>query len=257
MRLIAPFVKWIETFDNRHARNWAHLYRNDREAALWEAAVWGILSDCDVHVEPNADLDGAKRAPDFACHKDGHEFFTEATVIRIGTAEAKTSLPHLPDASPTAQHYANLNNAVFDQCWQKADQCSQVAAPCLLAIGTFHFEASALCVQKHHVENLLTGSTGFAMEIDREEGRAFGNPYQVTDLSKPSLFMKPGPTGISRARTSISALLIGGLGCSPPQMLGLPNPQPTYEFDRALLPYIEFCRVTCDLGANTLETEWI
>lgn len=255
--LIGRFVKWLERFDQQHARNWARLSHNDWEAALWEATLWGVLTDCGVQVKPNADLSGTKRAPDFLCHQGEQMFFAEATVVRIAAAAKKTGLPHPPRPPEVRFHYTNLNEAILAECCNKVAQCAQSPGPCLVAIGTLHYEASVVCVQKHHLERLLTGSKAFAIDVNFGEDRTFSNPYPVTNLDKPSLFLRPGADGIEYARSPISAVLVGGLGCRPPNIFGLLNPHPKYRFDRTWLRAIEFCRVKEDFDSGILETEWI
>jgi len=166
--LIKKFVNWIERFDVRHARNWARLYCAEPEAAMCEATYWGLLTDCGVEVIPNTDLTGDAKGPDFACCKDGHHFFVEVTCIRIATAIDKTSLGH--PTSSKSQHYSNLNNSIFWECQNKTPQCGRANDPCLVAVGTFHFPASALCVTKHHLEDLLTGEPLLALDVDVSRG---------------------------------------------------------------------------------------
>ena len=54
-KIVRAFVRWLEQHDQRHAENWGHLYVDDREAAMCEATIWAILTDCDVRVMPNRD----------------------------------------------------------------------------------------------------------------------------------------------------------------------------------------------------------
>ena len=134
-RLIRLFVNWIEQFDVQNARDWARRYTADPEAAMCEAAIWGLLADCGVEVEPNIDLTGKTRRPDFVCRKAGVEFYVEVTCIHIETASAKTGLPHPPMSG--FRHYGSLNNRIFSACQDKAAQCGATQGPCLAAVVAF------------------------------------------------------------------------------------------------------------------------
>jgi hypothetical protein len=252
-RLIKKFVKWIERFDRRHARNWAKLYHVEPEAAMCEATYWGLLTDCGVEVEPNANLAFSMKAPDYVCQKDGHTFYVEVTCIKIDTATNKTSLSHVTPSS--FQHYARLNDAIFSECRQKTPQCSSVSAPCLVAVGTFHHTASTICVAKHHLEDLLTGEPLLAWNFDGSRGEAVGDPYVVTHL-RSAAFLMPSEGKAALARSPISGVLVGGFGCRPPDVYGLLHPNPGHAFDRALLDRIEFCRLSDGYETGDLSVEW-
>lgn len=252
--LLNKFVKWIERFDVQHARNWAHLYRRDPEAAMCEATYWAVLTDCGVSVEPNADLAGTKRTPDFVCHKDGQKFYVEVTCIRTETAAEHTLLPS--SLSLEAQFYAPLNDAIFSEVTKKTPQCANLDAPCVLAVGTFHYHASVSCIRKVFVEWLLTGETSISSYFDPRTGDAVGEPFESTNL-KSSAFLRPSRLiGIEPARKPISALLVAGFGCEPVNVYGVIHPHPVHEFDPQLIDRIAFCRVKYDIANATIRTEW-
>ena len=218
-KLIKLFLKWLHGFDKQHATNWGHLYRKDPEAAMCEATFWGILSDCGIEVEPNANLKEASKAPDFRCSKDGYEFFFEATCIKIDTAIAKTGLPH--PTTPGSRHYSLLNGAICFECIQKTKQCASVDAPCVLGIGTFHSHASVSCVTKTAMEWLLTGEPSIGLNFDPNRGQIVGEPYSLTRLQCASFFRSLNSVDvISEARTPISAVLVSGFS-SPPSIYGV------------------------------------
>jgi hypothetical protein len=253
-RLIRLFVNWIEQFDPQHARNWGRLYRNDAEAAMCEAAVWGLLVDCGVEVEPNIDVTGKTRSPDFACRKAGEVFYVEVTCIHIETASAKTGLPDHP--TPSFRFCGNLNKAIFGECQEKAAQCGFTDGPCLTAVGTFHKEASISSIQEAHVAELLTGEAMLGSDVDINRGVVVGNCYQTTHL-RSAAFVKPGGREIVHARTSLSGILVCGFGASPPSVLGLLHPHPLHPFKRELLSRIPFCHLADGYQAGRLATEWI
>jgi hypothetical protein len=53
----------------------------------------------------------------------------------------------------------------------KALQCSTVAEPALVAVGTFHSQASVLCFKPSFGNMLLTGETGLSWLLDTETGQ--------------------------------------------------------------------------------------
>lgn len=253
--VLREFIRWIEQFDKRHARAWALRYKADAEAATCEAMFWGVLADCGVTVEPNADLTGRKRAPDFVCYKNEQKFYVEATCIHIDTATKHTGLEHMPKKDG-ANCYSPLNDAIYKEVVSKTPQCADLDAPCLLAVGTFHFHASVSCVDKVFVEWLLTGKGSLGFQFDPRRGEVVGEPYQATHLESATSLRPSKLEGIEPVRQPVSAMLVGGFGCKPPIVLGLVHPYPVREFDPQLLDRIAFCRLKIDVRSATLTTEW-
>lgn len=255
-RVRGKFINWIEQFDNRHARAWAHRYNDDPQGAMCEAMYWGVLSDCGVEVWPNADLEGGKPGPDFKCRKDGCDFYVEVTCIRIETASSATGLRHVLDPKHGASAYAPLNEAIFNECVSKTRQCSGLDAPCVLAVGTFHLEASVLCFRKHFVEQLLTGKAMIAWYPNLGHGRPSDETWQETAFDKASFVRLSRLQGLEHCRKPISALLVGGFGCTSPRVLGLIHPNPVREFRFEQLDCIPFCQLKIDLLNGTCSTRW-
>ena len=191
-KVLRLYVKWIEQHREHHAKTWAHRYKNDPEAAMCEAMFWGVLQDCDVDVEPGEAPADTRRFPDFRCHKDGKCFYVEVTCLRIDRVANHTGLVHGP-SSGGAQSYSNLNSAIFNEVRQKTPQCANLDAPTLVAVGTFHFPASSICVQKHHIENLLTGDSLISWPVDTQTGGMVGKPFLSTQLQQVVQGRKPLP----------------------------------------------------------------
>jgi hypothetical protein len=248
-------LQWLEGFDEQHARNWGLLYNNDAEAAMCEAAFWGVLTDCGVTVEPNADLLNGSSAPDFRCTKDGFEFYFEATCIKIETATRKTGLQHPPRRG--CSHYSLLNGAICNECVQKAAQCGSVDASCVLGVGTFHSHAAHVCIDKIAMEWLLTGEQMIGLDVDTRLGRAVGETYSTTDLHCATFFRSlKGTDALTIARSPISAVVVGGF-VAEPQVFGVCHPKPLHEFRRDVLSRIEFCQLKPGYEGGSMETEWI
>ena len=260
------FIKWIEQpcFDSQHAVNWAHLYNKDPQAAMCEATFWAVLASYGVEVLPNRDLKN-KRSPDFLCSRGGRRFYVETTCILKETVTRRTSLPDAPEGG--ARNFRLLNEAIFKECQDKGKkdgkrkgQCDGLDAPCILAVGTFHAQATALCIRRRWMEWLLTGEPTIALCIDTKLGKAIGDPYQVTQFES-SVFTRVGKLqGLEPTRQPLSALLVGGFGLDarePVRLFGLLNPSPTHELDPQVLDRVPFCRQRIDLSAGTVSAEWV
>jgi hypothetical protein len=218
-----------------------------------EAVIWGILTDCGVTIEPNADLVSGKMAPDFKCSKGEYEFYVEATCIRIETAAKKTDLPN--PSVPGFRMYSNLNRAIFQECQNKAEQCGSVSSPCLLGIVTYHSEASALCFERDDLAEVLTGEQYMSFDFDTKRGCATGTHRSATklDLAFP---IKPAEGRIQEARASISGVLVAGMGCQPPNIRGLLHPQPKYSFEHRILNRLEFGYLVINHETGQMSVEW-
>ena len=183
-QLIDEHREWLKGFDGERVNKWNNLLNNNPEAALCEASTRKSLSDFGCDVEPFEDL--STGGVDFKCSKDGSTFYVEATCI---TKEAATDKSGLTDK---AQHYAPLTKTIWQELKNKTPQCSGLDAPCIVAIGTFHFQAGYHCFGKHFIEELLTGTPHITRQFDTELGEAIGETYESTDLESAA-FLKPSP----------------------------------------------------------------
>jgi hypothetical protein len=260
--LEAEHRHWLTTFDSQHQRDWENLLKADYEAALCEAAVRRLLQVAQITVQPNADLIGlaqygAERRPDYRCARTNPEgnFYVEVANIPIAKAVAETNLPHPFQSGP--RNYRNLNKPIFDKCRKKTKQCSDTALPTLLAVGTFHYQASVICMTRRDADWLLTGETSISFMVNAETGAAVGDTFQTTKLDKAS-FLRPEPASCSirEARTSLSGLLLCGFGCVTPNVVGILHPQAARPFDPGMLPGINFGQVIVDHSTGQLRTVW-
>jgi len=246
--------QWLRGFDARHLANWGRLLNADDEAAMTEAYVRRILQGHGATVEPNEDLAGDSQRPDFKCSIDSETFYVEVTCISIQKVVEETGLPHPPESG--ARHYSPLNDAIWSACKGKAKQCSNLDHPALVAIGTHHTSASAICVDEPKVDMLLTGTTKITWNIDTRTGSQVGDTSLSTDLYSAA-FLCPDPNGqLGFARSSISGLLLCGLGIEPPKTLGILHPNPARQFNRRALAEIPFCEITIDHSNGTFSTHW-
>ena len=242
--------RWLSAFDPQYLRNWEKLLKADSEAAMCEAAVRRLLEENGNDVKPNEDLTGAVQAPDFRCTQGDKRFFVEATCISIEKATEVTGLSHVPQG---AADYRPLNDAMFHACKQKTPQCSDLEAPALVAVGTFHGQASCICFLKREVAMLSTGEELIAHVIDTRKRTPVGDSYRSTGL-RSATSLRPD---MSSARRPVSGMLLCGFGCEPPEVRGVLHQSPIHEFDRCLLPEVEFCRLQEGYESGSLSTEWI
>ena len=248
----AEHRNWLLGFDAQYLRNWEKMRNGNREAGLCEAAVRRLLQKHSISVEPNEDLTGSEQRPDFRCTHIEGSFLVEVACITIETAVQETGLPH--PFQPGCRGYRHLNDTIFKTCKGKAPQCGNASGPTLVAIGTFHFDASVLCFKKLFANMLLCGETSISWNFDTRTGQGVGETYQSTELySAP--FLRPDER-LSEARTSISGLLLCGFGIDPPNALGVLHPGAIRPFNHRLLPDIDFGEVQIDRATGRLTTAW-
>lgn len=244
---------WLASFDERHMANWKRLLNGNVEAACCEAAVRRLLQCFGVSVEPNEQLREDGSGPDFRCESNGTPFYTEVTCILCSTATAKTGISEEPSSFAPFDLFG-MTEAIFSKCVRKDDQCHDMDAPTLVAVGTFHGFAAMTCFDKVIVSSVLTGKTKLSWNIDVLTGKQAGEPYQLTNLEKAA-FLKPDPQQeVGFARSSISGVILCALSLS--RCLGVLHPNPDRSFDTALLPNVEFGRVELDRVSRQLRVRW-
>ena len=246
---------WLAPFDGRYLRKFENLLKGNYEAAMTEAAVRRLLERQGVAVEPNEDLTGASKQPDLFCTHARQEFYVEVTCISIEKATKKTGLPVDPRETGF-RSYSSLNDAFWAACKGKVTQCAGLDHPALVAVGTHHAQASALCVSEPHAEMLLTGETKIAWNLDLTTGSQAGDTYLSTELHFATFLKRDPSVEVAFRRGPIAGLLLCGFGVDPPECLGILHPNPEHHFDPAALENIRFCEVSLDRANGTLATSW-
>jgi len=256
-QLIGGHREWLLRFDKVYLDAWDNLFtKNNSEAALCEAATRQLLSDHGCEVQPFEDPSSG--GVDFKCFKNGTVFYVEATCISRDVASDKTGLTHLTIPNK-ATCYAYLTRTIWQELSNKTSQCSGLDAPCIVAIGTFHFQAGCLCFDDLAAEELLTGKTYITKRIDTQSGRAVGETYESTQLESAA-FIRPNKTSlnfIEHARCPISAALLCPFGANPMKPLGILHPDPSNTFNRDLLSAVPFCKLVDGYENGSLTTEWV
>lgn len=248
---------WLKPFGWQRLTKWEKLLQNNAEAAICEAATRKLLSDCRIKVKAQEDI--SKGGPDFLCVKNNKRFYVEATCITKETATKKTGLSDTLPGTSKVQRFALLTKRIFYEIRSKTTQCSNLGAPCVIAICTLHFQAGCRCFNKHAAEQLLTGTSFITAPINTQTGQAMREPYEATDL-QDSVFIRPvkiSPNEIEYARSPISAFLLCPFGSLPTKVIGVLHPNPNHSFDRTLLPKIEFCRLAEGYQIGQFKAEWI
>ncbi len=257
--LVEEHRGWLAGFHPQHGRFWEQSLLDDFEAALCEAAVRRLIERDGCVVEPNVDLvgtgtGGAERRPDFHCTRGAHQFLAEVTCISIEKATEVSGLPH-PFVPGVPRNYGPLNDLIFKKCPKKNGQASRATLPTLLAVGTLHDHASMICICEKFADMLLTGTTMIAWDVNVETGEGVGDAYQTTAL-RSATFLRPQEHSIREARTSLSGLLMCGLGIMPPRVVGILHPYADRPFDPRLLPGIRFGQIQIDHASGQLRTSW-
>ena len=259
-QLIGGHRKWLMGFDRVHLDAWDDLFKNgNSEAALCEAGTRQLLQELAVTVEPYP-LGGNNRNPDFQCEKDSNLFYVDATCITKDTATKRSQLDDVPH-DQKASSYSLLTEAHFRKTGKKESQFEDLNAPCMITIGTLHFQAGTLCFDKNSAKEILIGKSGIGHKINTRTGAAVGEYYNSTSL-EAAPFLKArkiicDDPPIQAAWQTVSAVLLCPFGTHPVKCLGILHPKPYYKFDRSLLPDIEFCRLKAGWEIGKLTPEWI
>jgi len=253
-KLIDKHRIWIGVFGKQRLSRWEDLLNANPEAAICEAATRELLSGYGINIKPHEDVSFG--GPDFLCVKNNNLVYVEVTCI---TKEKITRKTTLDDSPRGAAYYRLLTKTFLEELRNKVPQCSNLDAPCIVAIGTLHRQAGYKCFGKHAAEDLLTGTPLISMKFDHKKARGIGDIYQSTDL-RDSAFIRFDKTltgQIECARNPISAVLLCAFGYSPIKVVGVLHPNPNYKFDRSLLPDTEFCRLVKGYETDLLRVEWM
>lgn len=256
--VISDHRRWLKVFGEQRLQRWEALLGHNSEAAICEAYVRMLLAEYVETVEPNENLvDGG---PDFFCNQNNsNHFYVEVTSMSISTVTRITGLDHPLPRDSGSQYFGLLTRKILGEICNKASQCSDMNAPCVLAIGTLHTHAGHICMDKRAAEQLLTGTSFITAPFDSETGEITRDLYNATDLRDSSFVRanRSSPSTIQDARRTVSALLLCSLGTKPPRMIGVLHPNPIHTFNRALLQRVQFARLADDYQDGKFKVEWI
>ena len=262
-RMLEQYVKeikshrdWLQSFDDVYTTQWEKLLKRNPEAAICEAATRQLLQKHGLEVEPNEDP--SVGGPDYLCRRGDNQFYVEVTCISKNAATKATGL--IDDPLRASWDYEDMTKKIFGEICSKTPQCSNLDAPCIIAIGTLHSVAGCCCFDKLAAGELLTGTSFITATINTETRELTRQPYEATNLESAA-FVRPTKTltgSIEYARNPISAVLLCAFGCDPSKAVGALHPNPNHYFDRTLLPSIEFGRLSegC-LQTGQFKVEWV
>lgn len=252
-QIVDEHREWLQPFDPQYLANWNKMLRHDDEAAMTEAVVSRILQINGCAVEPNERLSGDCGGPDFRCTRNGSRFYVEVTCISIEAADNHENATDLGDGVRAVNPYA-MTEAVFRESQSKTKQCSNLDAPCLVAIGTWNGFAAMSGFHKVHLNSVLTGKTSLSWNVSIATGQQVGDHHLTTEL-RAAAFLKPDNLGeIKSARNSISGLLL--CNCGSLRVIGVLHPSPARPFSPDVLPGVEFGSVETNHASGQLSVTW-
>jgi hypothetical protein len=252
--------RWYDAYSrHEHMRRWEGLLIEQPEAAICEAVLREELEKYVDVVFPYEDL--SKGGPDFKCYQKTRfgqrHFYVESCCLTIQSVEAATGLP----SKPTEKHfhYGLLTERFRAAAKGKASQMADLDAPGLVALGTLHFMASALCFDHRAGEMVLTSEPKITQRLNSVTGDPIGGIYLSTDMKKAA-FQRPNPTDSSAmidGSRSVSGLLLCPFGHAGPYKLhGVLHPNPVRPFDVAMLPGIFFSELLTDSNGVGVTYRW-
>lgn len=241
---------WLAQIDVDLAKNWQRRLLSDPEGAISEAILRDELLSRVSEIEPAEDVSSG--GLDFLCRQGRQEFYVECTCLTRNAVSRKTSLPNLPGQG--AQSYSLLTDVFQNTIREKGKQLGKYSGTSrVLAICTLHFSAGSLCFSKNAAEFVLA-KPQIAWQVDTRTGEKIGDTFEISDLKKAA-FLKPG-TGFEPrpvpVRQYVSAVLLCGFGGIPRSICGILNSDASVEFERKLLPDIEFCRQIYDARGTSV-----
>lgn len=238
---LRAYGEWLNQQNSSSAKRWSDQVNADHEGAVAEAVAFDWLAGRVDKIE-HGDPPGCN-APDFICTVCDRRFYVEVTNISVSSVERKTGLK---DEQRGFTMYRPLTGAIMAEVVAKSGQFSrfQFDAPLVVFVTTLQFAASCVCVERGHIEDLLTGTTYVESDFDRERGEAVGDLRSATRLGD-SLFIRQSKligAGLDVPRKHVSAVLIGGFGVAPPAppVYGVLHPEPNIPFPIAVLPDVAF-----------------
>jgi hypothetical protein len=263
---LTKFAEWAEKENLPLGRRWSdRLNSNDNahiESAVSEAVAWDYLACHGVEISWHEDI--STGGPDYCCTKDNTKFYVEITNLSTDAVIRATQLNPSPNSGPFlspqercsgATTFNNLTARIKQEISSKAGQCSRLQFPALVFVTLFHWQASVVCVDRHHIVQLLHSKPGLSGKFNPETGALEGELYPTTDMALSS-FTKKYTT--EPARRNISGILVGGFGLTPPdaRVFGVLHPDPVRPFNPELLPHIPFCRFSTWPPVREVVVEW-
>jgi hypothetical protein len=258
--MLDSYADYLRSGHPENAKRFETTRSSDREAAIAEAVVFGMLQGFNVDPQINDAVNTggadficcASRGPLFG-RSPQDRFVVEATSL---SPDAVTDRSNIPNAVPddiSGGAFGLVTMNIRNKAAAKAPQLSGYQMPRVLAIASAHAGVAALF-------NNSTATWALASEPHwrQEIGSTEAEPNQYTDLEK-SVFIKPGPDGsIVACRQSISAILLVAVYGDKSDVWGVLHPEPAFPLNIAFLPDLPFVRIApWPVVDGRISTEWV
>lgn len=258
--MLDSYSEYVHLYHPENAGRFDKSRSSDREAAVAEAIVFGMLQGFNVDPQINDKVD--QGGPDFICcaggspligHSLENRFVVEATSLSPDAVSNRSKIPNEVPEGVAGGAFGLVTMNICNKAKDKATQLSDYQMPRVLAIASSH---AAIAV-------LFNGATAtWALVSDphwkQEIGSSTVDTAQYTNLEK-SVFMMPGPDGtILSCRKSISAILLVAVYGDKSQVWGILHPEPAYPLNIGFLPDLPFVRVAqWPVVDGRIQTEWV
>ena len=238
---------------------------SDREAALAEAVVFGLLKS--LHLSPELNEEVGTGGVDFICAgstlsyglrkviKPSLEdrFVVEATSLDPDAVSRRSGIPNeLPD-DVSGGPFLLLTRSLFNKAKDKTTQLGGYLMPRVLAIVSSHAQISAL-FNNAGAEFALISDPHIVTQMGSQETGG-----QSTDL-RSSVFLKIDPhrNAVVPCRQTISAILLIAIYGDHSEIFGILHPEPARPLKMAFFPKVPFVRVSnWPIKGEVISCEWV
>lgn len=258
--MLESYAEYLRNGHPENAKRFDEARSSDREAAVAEAIVFGMLQGFNVDPQIN---DAVKTGgADFICcasrgplfrRQPGDRFVVEATSLNPDAVTDRSRIPNAVPEDVSGGAFGLVTMNIRNKAADKAPQLSGYQMPRVLAIASSHVGVAALF-------NDATATWAIVSEPHwrQEIGSGSVDTNEYTDLEK-SVFIRPGPNGsIVACRKSISAVLLIAVYGDKSEVWGILHPEPAFPLNIAFLPDLPFVRISpWPVVGGRISTEWI
>ena len=209
-----------------YIKKYEDIEKTNADGAKFEAACYWMLRSRGLIIEigDTEDAGGA----DFICSGASCNFVVEATTINTWAMERKTEMKH--DQTDVEGDFYNAFPTLYEKLIEKVMQVKKYDVPRMIAIGSFHNEASTL----------------FRHVMADEYLSVF---FNHNNLYRPM---------VEDPLKDISTFALMAVGSNGYSAMGFLNPAPYHYFGIQFLPDIWFRQITSNgMTDGTLRGEWV
>lgn len=258
--ILSSYSEYLHHGHPENAKRFDQNRASDREAAVAEAVVFGMLQGFNVDPQINDEI--KKGGADFICcasrgslrrRLPQDRFVVEATSL---SPDAVTNRSGIRNEVPDDIRGGAIGLVTRNICYKAKDKATQLGdypMPRILAIASSHAGIPALF-------NSATATWALVSDPHwrQENGSSAVDSAEYTDLEK-SVFIKPGPNGtIIACRKSISAILLVAVYGNKSEVWGILHPEAARPLSIAFLPDLPFVRIApWPVVDGRILTEWV